>query len=54
MDAKKYQLIRSAIHFADNENADTNDRLYKIRPIMNIVKDLYAKVLCPGKELSVD
>ena len=54
MNVKEYQLIRYAIHFADNDNADPNDRLYKIRPIMDIVKDLYAKILCPGKELSVD
>lgn len=50
----KYQLIRSAIHFSDNDKKDGNDRLSKIRPILDMVKDLYGKYYVSNKEISID
>ena len=51
---RQYELIRAAIHFADNNNANLEDRLYKIRPILDIVQDLYTTIYSPNKELSID
>lgn len=45
-----YELLRSFLHFVDNENRE----LYKIRPILEFVKNTYLAVYNCGKELSVD
>lgn len=47
---KEYELIRSCLHFADNEG-NQGDRLYKIRPILNFVQNTYTSIYSPGKEL---
>ena len=54
MSKDEYLLIRSALHFADNDAADTTDKLYKLRPLMDKVQHLYTEIYCPHKELSVD
>lgn len=51
----EYQLLRSFLHFENSENiTNSNDRLAKIRSILNIVQDLYPKFYNSNKELSVD
>ncbi|XP_076034197.1 uncharacterized protein LOC143020994 isoform X3 [Oratosquilla oratoria] len=49
----RYKLIRSCLHFVDNKEKKKDDRLYKIRPILNIVKGLYTEVYISNKEVSV-
>lgn len=51
----RYDLIRSFLHFANNDDKENDeDRLYKIKPIIDIVKDLYALSYSCHKELSID
>ena len=52
---EKYSLIRSAIHFCNNEASNENDdRLFKIRPIIDILKGRPSTIFKPGRNLSVD
>ena len=46
-------MIRAALHFTDTEQRN-DDRLYKIRPILDIVKDLYTSVYKSDKEICID
>ena len=50
----KYQLLRSFLHFANNEEAAEGDRLFKIRKTLELVQDQYVSVYEPNKELSID
>ena len=51
----RYSLLRSAIHFCNNEASnENNDRLFKIRPIIDLLKGLPSTIFKPGKNLSVD
>lgn len=57
--ASKYTLIKSFLHFNNNENQIKKgnigyDPLYKIRPIIDMTKDTYLHVFQPGQSLSVD
>ena len=54
MSKDEYLLIKSALHFADNDFADKSDKLYKFRPLLEKVQHLYTQIYCPHKELSVD
>ena len=54
MTMNDYLLIRSALHFADNDTAEKDNKLYKIQPVLDIVKPLYSQLFVPGMELSVD
>ncbi|XP_068221401.1 piggyBac transposable element-derived protein 4-like [Palaemon carinicauda] len=54
MSRDRYEIIRSCLDFADNSVDGNDDRLYKIKPILDIVKDLYSKYYVSGRDLSVD
>ena len=49
-----YLLLRSVLHFVDDEKNTENDKLFKIRPILDEVKDRYCHAYSANKELSVD
>lgn len=50
MPLRKYQLIRRFIHFVDNnEHGVNNDRYYKIRPILDIVRKNFLSIKEEGK-----
>ena len=50
----RYEQISACLHFVDNEDKDSQDRIYKIRPIIDMVKDLYPSIYVSNRELSVD
>ena len=58
MDRDRFLNLLRFPHFADNRNhnpADPDcDRLYKIRKIINMMKQLCREVYSPGKDLSVN
>ena len=58
MNRDRFLNLLRFLHFADNRNhnpADPdNDRLYKIREIINMIKQQCREVYSPGKNLSVD
>jgi hypothetical protein len=51
----EYQLIRSFLHFSNNEDESSkNDRLSKIKPIIDLVKDTYISAYNSNKEFCVE
>nr|CAI5820799.1 unnamed protein product [Callosobruchus analis] len=50
----RFQLLLRFVHFADNETADTNDRLYKIREIFNKMEQKFSQNFIPGEMIVVD
>lgn len=55
MSLKRYESIRSNMHFVNNENNDyENDRYFKIRPILEIVRKNCLKVDGLENKFSVD
>ena len=54
----KFFLILKFLHFNDNSTLDTTnenfDRLHKVRPLIDRLRERCRKVYYPGKELSVD
>ena len=51
-------LLLRLLHFAENAQYNPTDpdrdKLYKLRSIINMIKDRYCRVYSPGKYLSVD
>jgi len=51
----RFQLIQRYLHFNDNNAAGTNeDRLYKIRTILDIVVNNFGTNYIPDREISLD
>ena len=42
------------LHFCDKENENLNDRLYKIRVIINMLNENFQKYYEPGEIVCVD
>jgi len=56
MKRDRFQLILKFFHFNDNDLIDpvNPDRLHKVRPLIEMLRDRFRKVYTPGMELSVD
>ena len=54
MSRNQYQLMRSFLNFSNNADDDGNDRLFKIRKVLELVEKTYTSCYHPHKELSVD
>jgi len=55
MSRKRFQLIQKDLHFNDNNAAGTNeDRLYKIRTILDNVVNNFRTNHIPDREISLD
>ena len=54
----RFKLILKFLHFNDNIGYNPNDpdrdRLYNVRPFIDMICDRFWKVYIPGKNLSVD
>lgn len=51
----RFQLLLRFLHFADNSlNATTEDRLFKIRPVLNHFNKLMQEQYVPNKHLCID
>ena len=48
----RFLLLLTFLHFADND--PDRDKLYKLRSIINMIKDRCCRVYLPGKCLSMD
>lgn len=44
MPLKKYELLKSNLHFADNTNIDESDRYYKIDPTMEHLRKFFIEI----------
>ena len=54
MSRNRYQLIHKFIHFADNENSDQDDRLYKIRAVVDYLIGKFQEAYNLEKEVCID
>ncbi|CAF4889029.1 unnamed protein product [Pieris macdunnoughi] len=50
MPRNRFELILKFVHFADNQTADTDDRLYKIKDVLNMFIKNYQNVYTPGEK----
>ncbi|XP_025407161.1 piggyBac transposable element-derived protein 4-like [Sipha flava] len=49
-----FELILRFLHFSDNEKAPNNDRIYKVRDLINKLIENFQKILEPEEYLAVD
>ncbi|XP_031338615.1 piggyBac transposable element-derived protein 4-like [Photinus pyralis] len=54
MPRDRYLQIKRCLHFADNENAPTNNRLYKIETLLQMIKKRLADLFHPFQDLVID
>lgn len=54
MPRNRFELILKFLHFSDNLTADTNDRLYKIKEVLEKFIKNYQKTYTPGEKICVD
>lgn len=54
MSRNRFQLILSCFHCADNQHADTSNRLYKIETLVKTVVDNFQKWYIPEEDLCID
>ena len=58
MPRNRYQTILRFLHFADNTQYDPSDpdrnRLYKVRPIIDLLVSKFKSIYIPEKNVSVD
>ncbi|XP_046404053.1 piggyBac transposable element-derived protein 4-like [Ischnura elegans] len=57
MSRDRFLMIMQALHFAENPGVgepDPSDRLYKIRPLIDIFHNVMKSVVYPEKNLSID
>ena len=53
MSRNKFELILRFLHFADNSQSDGTDRLYKLKPLIDIISHNFLK-FTPGKDVVID
>lgn len=60
MTRTRFQLLLKFLHFNDNQdpnydpNSDDRDRLHKLRPLIELIRQQCKNVFYPGRNLSVD
>lgn len=53
MARNKFELISRFLHFANNEESDGTDRLYKLRPLITLISQNFEKYT-PGEKVVID
>ena len=51
---ERFQLLLRYLHFVSDEDADSNDRLRKIRPLLEMLCTSFRKTYMPEQNISVD
>ncbi|XP_037791274.1 piggyBac transposable element-derived protein 4-like [Penaeus monodon] len=55
MSRDRFNNLTSALHFANNEGEhDAEDRLWKLRPVIDVLDSTYHSVLVPNQNVTVD
>ncbi|CAG5019923.1 unnamed protein product [Parnassius apollo] len=54
MTRNRFELLLQYLHFADNYNLNPNDRIGKIRYLVNLLNDKFKAYYAPKEELCVD
>ena len=50
----RFFLLMRMLHFNDNDTFEQNRRIYKIEPILEMLRNNFKSVYSPGKKLVVD
>ena len=54
MSRNRFLSLLRFLHFNDNGQQTTDDNLYKIRPIINHLRDVFGEILVPYQNLCID
>jgi len=54
MPREEFMLLNTFLHFADNQNANLSDRLYKVRPMLNHLISNWQKYYTLNREICID
>ena len=54
MKRDRWMSILMFLHFADNEAADVNDKLRKVRPLLDLLLTRFQEVYTPSQTISID
>ncbi|XP_046402080.1 piggyBac transposable element-derived protein 2-like [Ischnura elegans] len=55
MSRNKFDLIHKCLHFNDNTQIDSTDRIYKVRPVVDHMNKKFTEIIeCFGSEFSLD
>ena len=49
----RFQLIMRFLHFSDNTAADKEDKLYKLRPVLDYLLEKFQALYTPYKEVCI-
>ncbi|KAG5886203.1 hypothetical protein JTB14_012570 [Gonioctena quinquepunctata] len=50
----RFEMLLRMIHFSDRENETNNDRLYKIRPVLDMLNNSFQQTYTVGQEMVID
>ncbi len=51
---KRFELIMRFMHFSDNSNPNTRDKLYKVCPILDLVLSKFRELYQPAQNIAID
>jgi hypothetical protein len=54
MSRDRYLLLLRLLHFNDNETQIPGDRLYKLKPIIDHLRNVFSEVFTPFKNTCID
>lgn len=54
MSRDRYLILLRMLHFADNDNVDKSDKLFKVRYVLDHIKSSYKRVMQPYQNLCID
>ncbi|CAK9832658.1 PiggyBac transposable element-derived protein 4 [Anthophora retusa] len=54
MSRNRFELLLRMLHFNDNDKENVNDRLYKIKPVIDMLNENFQKYFEPGEIVCVD
>ena len=54
MSRNRYQLIWKFLHYKDNASQDADDRMYKVRPVLDYLVQKFKELYQPGQDICID
>ena len=55
MSREKFELLLKFWHFSNNNNKNSNqDRLFKLKPLLDLLKERFSSLYMPGSVISID
>ena len=55
MPRERFELLLKFLHFSNNNNKDSNqDRMFKLKPLSDLLKERFSSVYIPGSVVSID